>query len=414
MVICMKKCLSLLLTIALLIVACANIALAEGTSVSVPKAPNAEEPIKRPVAEGDSASFQAEMQNGSVGYYFEGIETWKGNRDLYVLMFDENGKLVQVGYQIVFKEEHPELDYAIERLEVPTYGHMLAFYYTETENANQALYDVYNSALGDQEASHVMTDVSEKDFRLLMGDRGFFSIYEGEIPQEHILTFSEETFAYAIAHPDPDLASFKDYRPGESWLVQRQDIIWNPYPGIQRMHAELLRGVPSGKLSSITLSFFCDTRVVPDQHLLYPDEDISVYATKDGETYTKVGDFKLNPVTSAQGCVTTLLSFPETEAIGIKVVLTCKDGPILVTQYAVSGDDTRDNPTEPILGDLNGNGGVDANDCFKLRRAFFGLISLSEEEIALVDFNGNGVVDANDCFKLRRAFFGLLSLQRPN
>lgn len=65
-----------------------------------------------------------------------------------------------------------------------------------------------------------------------------------------------------------------------------------------------------------------------------------------------------------------------------------------------------------VPGDTNQNGVLDASDCIIIRRAFFELIPLTEEQLALADFNGNGRVDAIECLKLRRAFFGLIPLNK--
>ncbi len=66
--------------------------------------------------------------------------------------------------------------------------------------------------------------------------------------------------------------------------------------------------------------------------------------------------------------------------------------------------------TTGIPGDVNGDGKFDASDCFVARRAYFGLMSLSEKQLQVIDFNHNGAVDADECFKLRRAYFGLSPL----
>ncbi len=70
-------------------------------------------------------------------------------------------------------------------------------------------------------------------------------------------------------------------------------------------------------------------------------------------------------------------------------------------------DVPHDVPTDVIRGDLNGDGKLDAADCFKARRAFFRLTSLTPEQLAVIDLNGNGQVDAAECLKLTRAFYGL-------
>ncbi len=73
-------------------------------------------------------------------------------------------------------------------------------------------------------------------------------------------------------------------------------------------------------------------------------------------------------------------------------------------KLSVAGD------TTVVRGDINGNGIIDAQDCFMARRAFFGLMSLKEKQLQTIDFNHNGAVDAGECLKLRRAYFGLSPL----
>ncbi len=61
-----------------------------------------------------------------------------------------------------------------------------------------------------------------------------------------------------------------------------------------------------------------------------------------------------------------------------------------------------------VPGDVDGDGVISATDCFKVRRAFFGLAPLTEEILRAVDFNGNGTLEANECMRQRRIFFGLI------
>lgn len=69
---------------------------------------------------------------------------------------------------------------------------------------------------------------------------------------------------------------------------------------------------------------------------------------------------------------------------------------------------------QDVPGDVNGNGLLDALDYLKIRRAFFELTTLTEEQLALIDFNGNGKIDAVECIKLRRVYFSLSSLEMLN
>ncbi len=63
-----------------------------------------------------------------------------------------------------------------------------------------------------------------------------------------------------------------------------------------------------------------------------------------------------------------------------------------------------------LLGDLDGNGKVEARDCLRTRRYFFGLTNLNDLQKLAADVNGVGGVTAQDCLKIRRHFFGLTNL----
>ena len=63
-----------------------------------------------------------------------------------------------------------------------------------------------------------------------------------------------------------------------------------------------------------------------------------------------------------------------------------------------------------VPGDVNLDGAFNAMDFLKAQRAFFGLDTLTEEELRAVDFNRNGKVEANECMKLKRAYYGLTTL----
>ena len=58
---------------------------------------------------------------------------------------------------------------------------------------------------------------------------------------------------------------------------------------------------------------------------------------------------------------------------------------------------------EPVLGDLNGSGGLDSGDATLILRAVVGVgTPLTKEQIALADMNGNGSVDAGDATQILR------------
>ena len=57
-----------------------------------------------------------------------------------------------------------------------------------------------------------------------------------------------------------------------------------------------------------------------------------------------------------------------------------------------------------LLGDVNNNGVIDADDSFKTLRASVGLETV---DLNIADVNNNGVIDADDSFKILRASVGL-------
>ncbi len=61
------------------------------------------------------------------------------------------------------------------------------------------------------------------------------------------------------------------------------------------------------------------------------------------------------------------------------------------------------------VGDINGNGKIDARDYLLLKRAYFGTYTLTcTQETA--DINGNGKIDARDYLLLKRAYFGTYAI----
>ena len=60
----------------------------------------------------------------------------------------------------------------------------------------------------------------------------------------------------------------------------------------------------------------------------------------------------------------------------------------------------------PSLGDLDGDGVIDATDYGIVKRYVLGIINLSEEEVKFADIDGDGVVDATDYGMIKRAAMG--------
>ncbi|MBR5279229.1 MAG: hypothetical protein IKU23_08245, partial [Clostridia bacterium] len=65
---------------------------------------------------------------------------------------------------------------------------------------------------------------------------------------------------------------------------------------------------------------------------------------------------------------------------------------------------------EYVVGDVNGNGKIDARDYLLLKRAYFGTYTLTCAD-AVSDINGNGKLDARDYLLLKRAYFGTYTIK---
>ena len=68
-------------------------------------------------------------------------------------------------------------------------------------------------------------------------------------------------------------------------------------------------------------------------------------------------------------------------------------------------------PTIPAeLGDVNGDGSVNANDALALMRCALGLIPESAIDMTVADVNHDGLVNANDALMIMRAALGLVTI----
>ena len=89
------------------------------------------------------------------------------------------------------------------------------------------------------------------------------------------------------------------------------------------------------------------------------------------------------------------------------------DGYILTTADTefVFGEDTDvvlrySKIIEGILGDVNGNGEIDAGDYLMAKRIFLGTFEASGEQADRGDIDRNGRIDASDYLKIKRHFLG--------
>lgn len=62
------------------------------------------------------------------------------------------------------------------------------------------------------------------------------------------------------------------------------------------------------------------------------------------------------------------------------------------------------------LGDVDGNGKIEADDYILLKRLFFGMAKLGSDAKLRGDIDGNGELEADDYILLKRAFFGTYEL----
>lgn len=65
-------------------------------------------------------------------------------------------------------------------------------------------------------------------------------------------------------------------------------------------------------------------------------------------------------------------------------------------------------PTGGIMGDVDGNGSVNANDALAIMRHALGIMPLSDAGLAFADVDGNGSVNANDALYVLRLSLGLI------
>ena len=99
------------------------------------------------------------------------------------------------------------------------------------------------------------------------------------------------------------------------------------------------------------------------------------------------------------------------EADGTKVILNAvyRDG-YMVFMTETLGNFVLTNTTLSVaLGDVNGDGMIDAADAVMIQRYDSGLTTLTEEQLSAADVNGDGLVDAADAVKIQRYDAGLIA-----
>ena len=145
----------------------------------------------------------------------------------------------------------------------------------------------------------------------------------------------------------------------------------------------------------------------------YKDNETAALGHKWGEWYTLVKPTYTSTGTKTRHCTNsgcdesqtevipalTLNSFTKTSgyiATGDRFVLLDADGKIIDTLTVV------------VIGDVTGDGRVNAADYIAQRRVILGITNLSIASQTAADVNGNGKIQANDYIKLRRYILGMI------
>ena len=174
------------------------------------------------------------------------------------------------------------------------------------------------------------------------------------------------------------------------------------------------------------------------EHLNNPDNPSDAYwAVTNTYSYTKynvsaleLGEYELEiPCEHEHVTSTTVKEATCTEAGYTEEV--CADCGTLVSQTEIQalGHDYKDgvctrcgekdpNYTDPTpagkIGDVDGNGVMDAYDYMMLKRHILGTFKLSEEGLALADVDKNGEVNSYDYMLLKRAILGTYTIADSN
>ena len=65
------------------------------------------------------------------------------------------------------------------------------------------------------------------------------------------------------------------------------------------------------------------------------------------------------------------------------------------------------NETDPVSGDVTGDGGVDVRDVTLVMQYILGLVTLTEEQAGTADYNGDGIIDIRDAVLIMQYALGL-------
>ncbi len=143
---------------------------------------------------------------------------------------------------------------------------------------------------------------------------------------------------------------------------------------------------------------------------VYEPSEAYVEVSLDGIEYVRVGDFGLKAVSSNgendNFAYWTDLDLDVT-ARYVKIYLKASFYHTFINEIEVYGENL---PQEWILGDVDGNGIIKASDYMILKRATFGMTSLSQGAFDRADIKMDGKLTATDYMMLKRASFGSLAL----
>ena len=143
---------------------------------------------------------------------------------------------------------------------------------------------------------------------------------------------------------------------------------------------------------------------------VYEPSEAYAEVSLDGIEYVRVGDFSLKAVNengeNDNFAYWTDLDLDAT-ARYVKIYLRASFFHTFINEIQVYGEAI---PTEWLLGDVDGNGAIKASDYMMLKKATFGMTSLSQGAFERADIKMDGRLTATDYMMLKRACFGSVEL----
>ncbi len=158
--------------------------------------------------------------------------------------------------------------------------------------------------------------------------------------------------------------------------------------------------------------------IIPENATLH----IEIVAKEESQVTYNISLMQNGAAVQPTGEVTVKIPVPDTldgeqcavyreEADGTQVILNAvyRDGYMVFTTD-VFGSFTLAKIMPPVaLGDVNGDGTIDAADAVMIQRYDSGLTTLTDEQLAAADVNADGLVDAADAVKIQRYDAGLIA-----